>query len=330
MRKPVLSIAILLMLLSGVGCGSDSSTDDSSSESTSSKPFRFPDKEAPVRYEKKMKVDSSGLVGPEPKPVIPKSDPPDFLALTDLIEGIGQLSTSGKQVTVQYAGYDYETGEKFASSWEQGKPVTFTLGTGEVIDGWEEGILGMEIGDRRELVIPPDLTEGSYPPGTPEGKTVVFVIDSLPASAAPKAEKASAPEPAKKEAAPKKAKASKKTKPKVVPPKGPAPKDLVVKDLEVGTGPAAKAGDELTVQYVGVGYESGKQFDASWDRGEPFTFELGGGGLIKGWEEGLEGMKVGGRRELITPPDFAYGPAGSETIAPNATLVFVIDLLAIK
>jgi peptidylprolyl isomerase len=124
--------------------------------------------------------------------------------------------------------------------------------------------------------------------------------------------------------------AKKKTKPKVVPPKGPAPKNLVVKDLETGTGPAARSGDELTVQYVGVGYESGTQFDASWDRNEPFTFELGGGGLIKGWEKGLVGMKVGGRRELITPPDYAYGPQGSGSIAPNATLVFVIDLLAVK
>lgn len=125
------------------------------------------------------------------------------------------------------------------------------------------------------------------------------------------------------------AEAKKKTKPKVVPPKGPKPKNLVVKDLEVGTGPEAKAGDELTVQYVGVGYESGTQFDSSWEK-EPFTFTLGEGKLIKGWEEGLEGMKVGGRRELITPPDYAYGPEGSGNIAPNATLVFVIDLLKVK
>lgn len=125
------------------------------------------------------------------------------------------------------------------------------------------------------------------------------------------------------------AEAKKKTKPKVVPPKGPKPKNLVVKDLEVGTGPEAKSGDELTVQYVGVGYESGKQFDSSWER-EPFTFTLGEGKLIKGWEEGLEGMKVGGRRELITPPDYAYGSEGAGTIAPNATLVFVVDLLRVK
>jgi peptidylprolyl isomerase len=124
--------------------------------------------------------------------------------------------------------------------------------------------------------------------------------------------------------------AKKKTKPKVVPPKGPAPKKLVIKDLEEGTGPAAKPGDEVTVQYVGVGYESGKEFDSSWSRNEPFTFTLGAGQLIKGWEEGLKGMKVGGRRELITPPDYAYGSQGSGSIAPNATLVFVIDLEGVE
>jgi len=122
-----------------------------------------------------------------------------------------------------------------------------------------------------------------------------------------------------------------KTKPTVTVPKGAPPKELVTKDLEVGTGPTAKAGDEITVQYVGVGYDSKKQFDASWDRGEPFTFNLGGGEVIPGWEGGIEGMKVGGRRELLIPPELAYGPAGAPpAIGPNETLIFVVDLEAVK
>jgi len=84
----------------------------------------------------------------------------------------------------------------------------------------------------------------------------------------------------------------------------------------------------VTVQYVGVDYKTGKQFDASWDRGEPFPFTLGNSEVIPGWEQGVEGMKVGGRRELIIPPQLAYGSTGSPPlIAPNETLVFVIDLL---
>jgi len=117
------------------------------------------------------------------------------------------------------------------------------------------------------------------------------------------------------------------TKPKVTVPSGPPPKTLEIKDLKPGSGRAAKAGDALTVQYVGVNYANGKQFDASWDRGQPFQFQLGAGMVIPGWDKGLVGMKPGGRRELIIPPDLAYGPQGSPPdIPPNATLIFVIDL----
>jgi FKBP-type peptidyl-prolyl cis-trans isomerase len=122
-----------------------------------------------------------------------------------------------------------------------------------------------------------------------------------------------------------------KTKPKVHVPKGAPPKRLVVKDLEEGSGPEAKAGDEVTVQYVGVNYKSGKEFDASWDRGEPFTFTLGAGEVIRGWDQGVEGMKVGGRRELIIPPNLGYGPTGSPPVIPaNETLVFVVDLVGVE
>ncbi len=122
-----------------------------------------------------------------------------------------------------------------------------------------------------------------------------------------------------------------KVKPRVTVPSEPAPKKLTEKEIVKGTGAAAKSGDEVTVQYVGVGYESEEEFDASWDRGEPFTFTLGAGEVIPGWDQGVEGMKVGGRRELIIPSELAYGPAGSPpAIGQNETLIFVIDLLAVK
>jgi len=121
-----------------------------------------------------------------------------------------------------------------------------------------------------------------------------------------------------------------KTKPKVTVPKGAPPKKLVIKEIVEGTGAEAKAGDEVTVQYVGVNYKNGKEFAASWDRGEPFPLQLGAGMVIPGWEQGIEGMKVGGRRELIIPPELAYGPEGSPpAIGPNETLIFVIDLLEV-
>jgi peptidylprolyl isomerase len=118
------------------------------------------------------------------------------------------------------------------------------------------------------------------------------------------------------------------TEPKVTPPSGPAPAKLEEKDLIVGTGKEAKAGDTVTVNYVGVLYNGGKEFDASWKRKEPFQFKLGQGQVIKGWDEGVAGMKVGGRRELLIPAELAYGKTGSPpTIPANAPLVFVVDLL---
>ena len=122
-----------------------------------------------------------------------------------------------------------------------------------------------------------------------------------------------------------------KKKPKVAKPKGDPPKELVVKDLVKGKGATARAGSQLTVNYVGVSHSDGKEFDSSFDTGDPFDFELGASMVIPGWDEGLEGMKVGGRRRLTIPPDKAYGAQGSPpAIGPNETLVFVIDLLAVK
>ena len=112
-------------------------------------------------------------------------------------------------------------------------------------------------------------------------------------------------------------------------PSGAAPTKLVTKELIVGTGPEAKAGDSVTVNYVGVLYKGGQEFDSSWKRNEPFTFTLGKGQVIR-VDQGVAGMKVGGRRELIIPSELAYGKRGSPpTIPANAPLVFVVDLLGV-
>lgn len=121
------------------------------------------------------------------------------------------------------------------------------------------------------------------------------------------------------------------SKPTIEVPTEPPPPDLVIDDIVTGDGATAEQGDTVKVQYVGVDYETGKQFDASWDSGKPFSFQLGAGNVIPGWDQGVEGMRVGGRRELIVPPDLAYGTQGQPpTIGPNATLVFVIDLLDVQ
>ncbi len=119
-------------------------------------------------------------------------------------------------------------------------------------------------------------------------------------------------------------------KPEVQLPEGEAPQELTVRDLVVGDGPEAKPGRVIRVHYVGVTFESGREFDASWDRGEPFKFAVGGGRVIKGWDRGIRGMKVGGRREIIVPPRLGYRDQSPSPLIPaGSTLVFVVDLLSV-
>ncbi|MCX5588350.1 FKBP-type peptidyl-prolyl cis-trans isomerase [Streptomyces erythrochromogenes] len=123
---------------------------------------------------------------------------------------------------------------------------------------------------------------------------------------------------------------SEPTKPAIERPAGDAPQELVIRDLVVGDGPEAKPGRVVRVHYVGVTFESGAEFDASWDRGEPFKFAVGGGRVIKGWDRGIRGMKVGGRREIVVPPRLGYGNQSPSPLIPaGSTLVFVVDLLSV-
>ncbi|MFF0431588.1 FKBP-type peptidyl-prolyl cis-trans isomerase [Streptomyces sp. NPDC004327] len=120
------------------------------------------------------------------------------------------------------------------------------------------------------------------------------------------------------------------TKPEIDLPEGDAPAELTIRDLVVGDGAEARPGNVVRVHYVGVTFESGKEFDASWDRGEPFKFALGGGRVIKGWDRGIRGMRVGGRREIVIPPRLGYGKQSpTPLIPPGSTLVFVVDLLSV-
>jgi peptidylprolyl isomerase len=214
--------------------------------------------------------------------------------LDDLRVGSGPAAKVGDEVTVQYVGVEYENGKQIDASWDRGEPFAFRLGSGTVIPGWEKGVPGMKVGGRRRLIIPSRLAYGSG--------ALVFVID-LVAIGGPADERA-------------------EREPEVQVPSGPPPKELVIEDLEEGSGAEVKAGDDIVVDYVGVNYRTGEKFESTWERPEPGAFTMGTGELIKGWEEGLKGMKVGGRRELIIPSRLAYEKTG--------TLIYVIDLVAVK
>ncbi|MFG2719363.1 FKBP-type peptidyl-prolyl cis-trans isomerase [Streptomyces sp. NPDC048416] len=119
-------------------------------------------------------------------------------------------------------------------------------------------------------------------------------------------------------------------KPEIDFPEGQPPADLEIKEIWEGDGAVAKAGDNVKVHYVGVAFSTGEEFDASWNHGTPLQFQLGTGRVIRGWDQGIQGMKVGGRRRLTIPPHLAYGDRGAgSAIAPGETLIFVCDLVSV-
>jgi len=121
------------------------------------------------------------------------------------------------------------------------------------------------------------------------------------------------------------------TRPSVSIPEGSPPEGLQIEDITLGDGPEAKSGNAVDVHYVGVAWSTGRQFDASWDRNDTFGFKLGGGQVIAGWDQGVAGMRLGGRRRLTIPPELGYGAQGAGgVIKPNETLVFVVDLVAVR
>ncbi|HET8815256.1 MAG TPA: FKBP-type peptidyl-prolyl cis-trans isomerase [Solirubrobacterales bacterium] len=176
------AIGIAMFALIGVGCGGDSG----SSSKISYEPWDLPKVGSVADRQERRARDfleptKNGLIGSELKPIIPDRPPPEFLYVLDLIDSFSMpVADNRDRVTVQYVGAVYDSKEKFASSWDEGKPFTFILGRGEVIEGWEEGLQRLEIGDRRELVVPPDLVTGGTRMGNlPQGETLVFILEAL-------------------------------------------------------------------------------------------------------------------------------------------------------
>lgn len=292
---------VLSAVLAVFGCG-DEGTGSTSPPSTGSFPRR--------------------AQGPEPSVALPRGAPPKTLAVRELEEGTGREARPGDLLSTQFVAV-YVTGRKLESSWEpkQG-PFSFRLGADEANPGWEQGIRGMKVGGRRELIVPPNLSSrfGTRPGSGPDD-TLVYVVELLgvrPGSSPP-------PSPAQLEK-----EVEARGEPRVLLPAGPPPKRLRVRDLIIGRGATAQDGDWLKVEYVGVGLD-GSRFTNSWKRSVPFWFQLGADSLTvnAGWEQGLGGMRVGGRRELVIPPTIlARGSPPSDD--PADTLLYIVDLLRLR
>lgn len=230
---------------------------------------------------------------------------PDTFIFDDVVVGDGATVSAGDLIEVNYVGVLLDTGEEFDASWNRDETFFIPIGTGNLIEGWDQGLLGMTEGTRRLLVIPPEQAYGERGAGGVIGPdaTLVFVVDLLQVVDGT---------------------------PPAVPDNNEVGDTLEIIDVTVGEGELVEAGDTITVNYQG-NLLDGTIFDSSWNRNEPFTTSIGIGQVIAGWDQGMVGMREGGRRILVIPSDLAYGNEGAGAlIGPNSPLVFVVDLLRVQ
>lgn len=231
------------------------------------------------------------------------------LEYIELRAGTGPTPQQGETVAVHYTG-KLENGRIFDSSHDRGQPIEFALGTGRVIRGWDEGIGLMQEGGKARLIIPPHLGYGDRGAGNaiPPNATLIFEVELVLVQA----QVAGGPSPVEPAALQQ------------------TNSGLKYVDLVEGSGRSPRSRQMVAVHYTGW-LEDGTKFDSSHDRGQPFQFTLGAGQVIRGWDEGVATMKVGGKRQLVIPPGLAYGARGAGgVIPPNATLVFEVELMAAR
>lgn len=232
----------------------------------------------------------------------------------------GCVADPSSLLTLSMVGATADDAVVFTNTFTGKRPITAKLGSGQLLPGLETGLAGMRVGSRRQITIPAADAygkDGNFAQGIGANEALVFVVDLVGATSKPLYCNAVTVLP---DGVP--------GKPTTVDMPLEAPTELKKTDLKVGTGKAAKKGNYVTVQYVGVACSTGRQFDASWDEGKPFPITLGEG-TIAGFATGIEGMKVGGRRQLDIPSDLAYGAAGQAPIGADEPLVFIIDVVAL-
>jgi peptidylprolyl isomerase len=329
-RRLVVSVGLATALLAGLSaCGDDTepaAAPSPSASSSSATPSTSPSESQSGTSGALPTV--TGRFGEAPVVEVPDGAPPTDLVVKVLTKGKGPEVAKGETVVVDYVGVRWEDGQTFDSSFDRGSPAGFTIGTGLVIPGWDKALVGVPAGTRLLLVLPPDEAYGDTPPdGAPiqAGDTLVFVVDVL-GSHAPDQAATGEPAPTEDDSLPY-VSISPREPDMVVPDGREAPTKLIAIPVVVGDGPEVKAGQTVVVQYKGILWRNGKEFDSSWSSGQPFVTTIGTGAVIPGWDKGLVGETVGSRVMLIVPPKDGYGDAGSGEIRGTDTMVFAVDIL---
>jgi FKBP-type peptidyl-prolyl cis-trans isomerase len=323
-RRRVAALAITSLLAVGViaGCGSSTSSKSGAASSSASA------SSAAGTY---TSVTATGAFGKAPTVTIPAKAGSGALYTKTLIQGTGPALTTSQSLLGNFVLYDWsgKTHKLIGSTYTDGVPTLFT---GSLLPGLETALEGQKVGSRVLAVIPPKDafgTAGNSQIGVGANDTVVFVIDMVKSfdntAGVPGTQTSNGGG-----ALPTVTAGAAGKGPTITIPKTAAPKTLQVKTLIKGTGPAVKKGNYIVVQYTGVNYRTGKVFDSSWSRSEPWATVIGEGQVIPGWDTGLIGQTVGSRVLLVIPPADGYGKTGSSSagIKGTDTLVFAIDIIS--
>ena len=295
LRPTPLGLAALLVIAVTAGCGGDDTADAIDEADVTDVELNPVDPDAPTT-----------TLGENPLDVEPLDEAPTELIITDLSTGVGREAAAGDTVWVDYVGVITLTGELFDTSLARGQALSFTVGAGQVIRGWDDGLLGATPGTKRRLDIPADLAYGDNPPGDPikAGDALTFIVDVR--AVVPPTRAADAPLDIDT-----------------------APSDgaleLSVEDYVEGDGHTALTGDTVLAHLLLVRGDNLVTLFNTWDRGEPLEILLEDGYTLPGLQQGITGMSVGGTRILKMPPDLAFGPDGE----PGLGLPAGRDLIAI-
>jgi peptidylprolyl isomerase len=298
--------------LAAASGASTTTADASGSTTTSLDPGQ--DCPAPAADETTTTTPSTATTRPplaKPTVQVPATAP-TALKLTTLKPGTGEKAASGDSVVLNYLGVRSADGTEFDNSYERGEPLSVTLGQGQVIAGWDQGLVGVQAGGQYQLDVPGALAYGATPPDGQEiikaNDPLTFVVDVVAVVKA----------------------VTEAQEPKVDISPAKCATDVQVTDLVAGTGAEAKEGSDVLLHLIAYRGDNGKKIDSSWTRGTAESLTLTDQGTFPGIVEGISGMKVGGRRKMVIPAAQAFGPTGNSSIGfpANTDLILVVDLVA--